>query len=273
MIYYNRVIKMSRIQRIFSKSGIYHVMMRGNEKKNIFIDDEDKNKVLSLIENKKAENNFYLYAYCVMDNHIHLALKEGDEAISKIMKRIFVSYAMYFNRKYKRVGHVFQDRYKSEVVESDRYLLGLIRYIHKNPEKSGIAKWDQYVFSSASDYIASLKSGLVENLEIFGMFAKNIEDGRRAFKEFMNGDSQEQFIDLEDTKEVDETNYEDFILKYLKKNYIKREHITKSQMLDLIHALLKKSNLSQRYIAKVLGVSKENVRKEAIKIASKEPSL
>jgi putative transposase len=128
-------MEMSRNQRRLSKTGIYHVMLRGNEKKNVFIDDEDKIKIIEVIENKKREKNFYLYAYCVMDNHIHLVIKEGAESISGIIKRIFVSYAMYFNKKYKRVGHVFQDRFKSEVVESDSYLLGLIKYVHKNPEK------------------------------------------------------------------------------------------------------------------------------------------
>jgi putative transposase len=208
-----------------------------------------------------------------MDNHIHLVIKEGEESISGIIKRIFVSYAMYFNKKYKRVGHVFQDRFKSEVAESDSYLLGLIKYLHKNPEKANITKWDKYVFSSASHFDKLVESELVENTEIYGMFHKNLEDGLSAYKEFMKDYQDDKYLDVDDDKEVGETNCEDFVLKYLAKKNITRQTISKSQMTDLINKLLKISNCSQRYIAKVLGVSKEKVRKEAMGNASKEPSL
>jgi len=122
---------MPRSARVLSETGVYHVMLRGNERKDIFIDDEDKVRFLDMLYAKRERESYYLYSYCLMDNHVHLVLKEANDSISRIMRRITTSYAGYFNRKYKRSGHLFQDRYKSENVESDSYLLTVIRYIRK----------------------------------------------------------------------------------------------------------------------------------------------
>ena len=92
-------------------------MLRGNERKKIFRDDGDRQKFIDIIQKKQSEVEISFYAYCLMDNHIHLVLKENNNEISLIMKGIATSYAMYFNLKYGRVGHVFQDRFKSEAVK------------------------------------------------------------------------------------------------------------------------------------------------------------
>ncbi len=98
-----------------------------------------------------------------MDNHVHLMISEGTEDLSKIMKRINVSYVYYFNQKYKRVGHLFQDRFKSENVEQDLYLLALARYIHQNPlnpplvKKVSDYKWSSYnSYMYESNYFAKM---------------------------------------------------------------------------------------------------------------------
>jgi len=131
---------MPRCARSLSETGVYHVMLRGNERKDIFMDDEDKARFLDVLYTKREHDSYYLYSYCLMDNHVHLVIKEGNDSISRIMRRITTSYAGYFNRKYKRAGHLFQDRYKSENVESDSYLLTVIRYLHQDTEKAGLAK-------------------------------------------------------------------------------------------------------------------------------------
>jgi REP element-mobilizing transposase RayT len=94
---------MPRNKRRRSETGIYHVMQRGNERKNIFQDEEDKTRYLETIGQIKQGQRFNLYAYCLMDNHIHLMIKEETEEIGKIMQRIAVSYAFYYNQKYRRV--------------------------------------------------------------------------------------------------------------------------------------------------------------------------
>ncbi|MCC5468750.1 transposase, partial [Pelosinus sp. Bkl1] len=88
-----------------------------------------------------------------MDNHIHLIIKEGKDPIASIVKRIATSYSYYFNKKYKRIGHVFQERFKSENIEDESYLLAAIRYVHQNPVKPGIGAVDGYKWSSYRDYI------------------------------------------------------------------------------------------------------------------------
>lgn len=145
---------MPRQRREISKTSVYHIMMRGNEKKDIFIDEEDKMKFIDILIEKKQDEAYYLYAYCLMNNHVHLIIKEGKDELSRIMKRINISYAHYFNDKYDRVGHIFQDRFRSEAIESEAYLLSAIRYIHMNPVKANVVKeTSQYSWSSYNLYI------------------------------------------------------------------------------------------------------------------------
>jgi putative transposase len=127
---------MPRGPREKSGSGIYHVIVRGINRQDIFHDEEDYTHYLEAMSRAKSIGKFEIYGYCLMSNHVHLLLHEKEETISSVMKRIGVSYAWWYNKKYDRAGHVFQDRYKSETVENDEYLLNVLRYIYKNPVKA-----------------------------------------------------------------------------------------------------------------------------------------
>lgn len=129
---------MPRQARMKSKTGIYHVIVRGISQQNIFHDEEDFMKYLEMLERVKKKSGFKLYGYCLMGNHVHLLIHESQDELSVVMKGLGISYAWWYNWKYKRTGHVFQDRYKSECVEDDTYLLTVIRYIHQNPVKAGM---------------------------------------------------------------------------------------------------------------------------------------
>ena len=154
---------MSRKARIKSESGIYHVMLRGINKQQIFFDEQDYFKFIKVLIECKRISNFELYAYCLMDNHIHLLIGEKDEDISLIMKRIECRFVFWYNSKYQRVGHLFQDRFKSEAVENDEYFLCVLRYIHQNPLKAGITdKCKNYEFSSYRWYY---ENGILINKE------------------------------------------------------------------------------------------------------------
>ena len=98
---------MPRQQRDKSNTGYYHIMIRGNERKDIFIDEQDKTYFIEILKNKKVEDRYGLIAFCIMDNHAHLLLQEKEEDIANIMKRINISYVFYFNKKYRRMGHLF----------------------------------------------------------------------------------------------------------------------------------------------------------------------
>ena len=142
---------MSRNARKKSEIGIYHVMLRGIDKMNIFLCDSDYYIFLNHIKMAKERSNFLLLAYCLMTNHVHLLIKEGNEDLGDIIRRIAVGYAQYFNNKNGRIGHLFQNRFRSEPVNDERYLLVLLRYIHQNPVKAGIVKSiHEYKWSSYS---------------------------------------------------------------------------------------------------------------------------
>ena len=129
---------MSRMAREKSCTGLYHVMLRGADRRTIFSDDEDNQRFLEILQRVKRESMFQLFAYCLMGNHVHLLLQEGKEPLGMTFKRIGVSYVHYYNWKYQLHGHLFQDRYRSEQVEDDAYFLDVLRYICQNPVKAGL---------------------------------------------------------------------------------------------------------------------------------------
>ena len=117
---------MPRASRVLSETQVYHIMIRGVNKQEIFLDNDDKAVFISLLKKVKEKFDFNIYAYVLMNNHIHLEIKDNENCISKIIHKLTTSYALYFNNKYDRVGHLFQDRFRSNPVENDRYLLNLV---------------------------------------------------------------------------------------------------------------------------------------------------
>ena len=153
---------MARAIRKKSGTGVYHVMLLGINRQDIFEDDEDYMQMVSILRGQTErydEKGLRLppfcifYGYCLMSNHIHLLIQEREEHISDIVKRIGVTYAHYFNKKYDRNGHLFQDRFRSEPVDDIAYFVILLRYIHQNPLKAGIVEdIDDYSWSSWDEY-------------------------------------------------------------------------------------------------------------------------
>jgi REP element-mobilizing transposase RayT len=260
---------MPRQMRILSKSKVYHIMLRGNEKKDIFLDDEDREKFLSTIRDKNKENKWLIYAYCLMDNHVHLLINEGLDTIASIMKKINTSYAYYFNNKYKRVGHLLQDRFRSENIEDDSYLLAAVRYIHNNPVKAGIVKdASQYKWSSFNSYLKKSYdwAGIYRNT-ILEMLSEDEAKAVRLFVEFSSQTSDDVFDDYKDESqaEIDAENAIGFVGSYLNKTGQSRESLKDRKNIiirnELIKELKTKSNLSVRQIASLLGLNKGMIQR------------
>jgi REP element-mobilizing transposase RayT len=131
---------MPRPPRLEFPSALYHVTARGNERRALFRDDRDRDMYLARMSFYHRRFRFQLLAYCLMTNHVHLAIRTGPVPLSKIMAGLHASYAEWFNRRHRRVGHLFQGRYKAFLVQEDRYLHALIRYIHHNPVQAGLVK-------------------------------------------------------------------------------------------------------------------------------------
>ena len=145
---------MPRKARAKSETNIYHIMLRGNNRETIFHDREDCIMLLRILKKCKQLSQFQLYAYCLMGNHVHLLLQSGPESIDQVMKRICTRYVKWYNAKYGRVGHLFQDRFKSEPVCDAAYFCTVLRYILNNPVKAGICKQvTDYPLSSINDYV------------------------------------------------------------------------------------------------------------------------
>lgn len=200
---------MARQARSVSASGVYHVMIRGINYQRIFEDDEDQEKYLQLLQIYRKRCGFALYGYCLMGNHVHLLIKEAarpsvitvqgedveagpGEPLEIVLKRIGVAYVRYFNQKYKRVGHLYQDRFRSEPVEDDAYLLMALRYIHRNPVKARIcAKPEDYPDSSYRAYLGG-NDALTDTEFVLSIMPR---DQLQAFTEQENDD---RFIDIEE---------------------------------------------------------------------------
>ncbi len=140
---------MPRRPRQLAESEIYHAMVRGVNRDAIFLEDEDFERFLHALALTKEASGCSILAYCLMTNHVHLVIRTGPEPIGTVMKRLGVRYASWFNRKYGRVGHVFQDRFRSLPVEDDEYFVALLRYVWRNPVEAGLAgRPEDYRWSS-----------------------------------------------------------------------------------------------------------------------------
>ena len=143
----------ARPLRVEVAGGLYHVIVRGNERRNVFRDDADRSRYLTRLAFYREKFSFRVLAYCLMDNHVHLAIETGKIPLPRIMAGLQSSYTQYFNRRHERSGHLFQGRYKAFLVEKDRYALALLRYIHENPVKARVAeKAEDFGWSSDRAY-------------------------------------------------------------------------------------------------------------------------
>ena len=153
---------MARLSRLPSYTGVYHVILRGVNRQDIFESDKDYLKFLSLMERvafpvdetgMRIPPLLVIYAYCLMPNHVHLLVREQKCRVSDALKCISGTYAGYFNKKYEHVGHLFQDRFRSETVNDWEYFLTLMRYIHQNPVAGGLVREVEYYrWSSWREY-------------------------------------------------------------------------------------------------------------------------
>lgn len=188
---------MPRHARTLSDSGYLHVIVRGNGKQVLFEEAKDYQYFLKILRRFSQETEVTVCAYCLMENHVHLLVKDVKGQVALMMKKLGVSYSYYFNHKYDRTGHLFQDRFRSEAVEDDAYLLTVFRYILKNPEKAGICPARNYAWSSYHAYgdpSAFARPALLE--EMIG--------GKEDYEAFMTIDDDAECLEFEPTIHDDE---------------------------------------------------------------------
>lgn len=251
---------MPRVARKKSVSGIHHIMVRGINHQNLFHDDGDRGKFIDILKKTKPISQFELYGYCLMDNHVHLLLKEGQEDSSQIMKRIEIAYVYWFNKKYERSGHLFQDRFKSQNVEKDSCFLSVLRYIHQNPLKAQIVDHiENYHWSSYSAYAKQDEDhgAFIDRNFILRMFSENPKDAIAYCIEFMM-----QFQDEKYLESIEKRKYTDDEVQLELDNMLKAKSIhvlsrvERNRRDEVLRYLRKIDGISIRQIERVTGIGR-----------------
>jgi putative transposase len=151
---------MPRKARIDAPGALHHIICRGIERRKIFVDDTDRDEFIRRLAGVVNETQTFCYAWALIPNHFHLLLRTGGALITTVMQRLLSGYAGAFNRRHRRTGHLFHNRYKSILCQEDAYLLELTRYIHLNPLRARIVKslddLDFYPFTGHSALMGTL---------------------------------------------------------------------------------------------------------------------
>lgn len=209
----------------FYDEGFYHVYNRGVEKREIFLDDKDyqsflgilraylepeikrdktilQGRALERIRKHSLAEEVSLVAYCLMPNHFHLMFQQRTStAITNLMRRVLTAYSMYFNRRYERVGSLFQGRFKAKEITNDDYLLHLTRYIHRNPLEAKIVKiqnLEKFEWSSYPNYLGLVENGWVKSKAILDYFSSvNNQADYKSFVEFETEEALPKFLQID----------------------------------------------------------------------------
>ncbi len=259
-------VRMPRVARKKSSTGIYHVMVRGVNKQDIFLSKNDRLRYLQTIAMVKDGTASTVLGYCLMGNHAHLLLKEGQEAtISQVMQRIGTSYVQWFNAKSSRVGHLFQDRFLSVPVELDSQILSTLRYIHQNPVKAGIASdCMAYPWSSHNAYERGIEvlPGLTDT-----SLAIQIAGGLAQLLDFLNEPNEdschiERIMAGQETHKVSDEEMLDLLRSWLPNGRVDTlRNMAVHERDEILRKLKCLSGTSLGQIARVTGFSKATVHR------------
>jgi REP element-mobilizing transposase RayT len=178
---------MARQPRLHIPQGLYHVIARGNDRQVLFRDEADYREYFTRLRAGLHRHGIRCYAYCLMPNHLHLLLEPGAIPMSRLMQGVQGAFAQYLNRRYRRVGHRFQGRFRAILCEKDSYLLELARYLHLNPVRAGLTRApEDWPWSSHCAYMERSAEDLpLERNAILGQFHPDPGKARKAFARFV----------------------------------------------------------------------------------------
>ena len=177
---------MARKPRLHVSGGWYHVILRGNARQDIFFAPQDRHFFYQLLEEGVTRFGYRIHAFCLMTNHVHLALQTGDRALSAGMQNLSFRYTRYANARLQRVGHLFQGRFKAFLVDQDTYGLSLVRYIHLNPVRAKLARQAAaYPWSSHRVYLGEHRLAWLTTDWVLGQFSRTVGLARQRFARFV----------------------------------------------------------------------------------------
>lgn len=247
---------MPRKARVASVSGYMHIIVRGIGKQLLFEEEKDYRYYLNKLSKYCVETSVRVMAFCLMDNHVHLLVHGDADSVALLMKKMGVSYSYYYNHKYNRVGHLFQDRYLSEAVDDERHFLTVLRYIVLNPQKAGICHASKYPWSSYNIY-----EECPEFMEM--SMLNNLIGTREHYEAFIETPNDDQCLEYEVKKHDDEWALE--IIRGdlgLKSGTELQGYDKKSR--DAVLRKMHEKGMSLRQIARTTGISKNVIHKAII---------
>ena len=245
---------MARRVRENGRNGYIHIIERGVNHQDIFYHDSDYERFLEMLGELKEEMGFDVICYCLMSNHVHLLLHDKDRRFAAIMRMLASRYALYFNRKYERSGHLFEDRYRSRPIDTKAYLLACVAYIHNNPEKAHISSREKYRWSSFSDYVRDNGESTFCKTD----FVRQLTGSREVF--IVMHDQQNPYTTLKEQCFEDRTGLKDGVVRDYLCEILGSEDPTCIQTLqpterDKILNDLKKLRISCGQISRITGIS------------------
>jgi putative transposase len=178
---------MARKPRLLYPGALYHAILRGNNGRVIFFDDQDRTRFYLLLQEGIERFGHRIHAFCLMTNHVHLAIQMGEIPLSRILQNLSFRYTRWMNWRQKGSGHLFQGRYKAVVVDADTYLQELIRYVHLNPVRAGIVKEPEgYLWSGHRAYLGLEMIPWLTTDWVLSQFSKRLTLARRAYRRFVH---------------------------------------------------------------------------------------
>lgn len=251
---------MPRNIRKFGIKRVNHIVIRGVNKQDIFIDKQDKSKFINEILNTKEKYHYELYAFVIMPNHVHVVIRDKEFNLPSIMNSLQTRYVSYFNKKYERVGHLFQDRYFNKIIEDENYFKSTIRYIHKNPEKAHIAKRENYEWSSYNEYINNDNS-IVDIDTFFKILDENQEIALKKFKGYHKQNKENKLSDEIEyelqTRLTDEQLIEALKEKLKTDNIQNIQQYNNKKIIELLKEIVNIPYISINQLSRVTGINRK----------------
>ena len=177
---------MTRKQRYHIPGAFYHIMMRGNDGQTIFFYNEERCRLCLLIQEGVEKYGHCIHAFCLMGNHIHLLIRVGLTPLSKIIHNLSFRYSQYFNRRHKKIGHVFQGRFKAILIQEEAYFLRLLRYIHMNPVRAHLVEEPEaYPWSGHGAYLGQMEFVWLTTEYGLGKFADQLGIARLKYRDYV----------------------------------------------------------------------------------------
>ncbi len=262
---------MARTMRFHRPGAFYHVMLRGNDGQKIFFCDADRCKMSLLIHEGVERYGHRIHAFCFMNNHIHLLVQVGKTPLSKIIHNLSFRYCQWINKKQKKIGHLFQGRFKAILLQEEAYFLRLLRYIHLNPVRAKLVRRpEQYSWSGHNVYLGQKEVIWTTTVTGLSKFASTREEARIRYIAYMKADESENELDelRRGFKQGHILGDDDFLKKTHDQFEMTQEHSISIR--DCIEAVLQVFGINEKLLTSSVRSRQPSLARAAVAMLANE---